>query len=181
MPPSSPHSPTPPPQERSTLLNYCQYVQWVPGSDVVVAQSRNNLCVWYSVNKPDNVTMFPIKGEVVDIERHNHRTEVIVDEVINTVSYALDEALIYFGAALEDQDYERAVATLEPLELTPETEAQWTQLAEQALVTNQLIIAERCFAALGDLAKTRFMHKVCVRARRACVRVRVRAYGGTCA
>ena len=61
-------------QERTTLLNYCQYVQWVPGSDVIVAQSRNNLCVWYSVNKPDNVTMFPIKGEVVDIERHNHRT-----------------------------------------------------------------------------------------------------------
>ncbi len=161
-----------------------------------------------------------------------------MDEGINTVSYALDEALIYFGAALEDQDYERAVQTLEPLELTPETEAQWTQvgadrlrleaacpllphtdarerhmpgqsgrpssvgkghtvwlwpchfyaraggrgpsvgsveqviysvcphlapalqLAEQALATNQLVIAERCAAALGDIAKTRFLHKV---------------------
>lgn len=51
-------------QERSTLLNYCSYVQWVPGSDVVVAQSRSNLCVWYSINKPDQVTMFPIKGEI---------------------------------------------------------------------------------------------------------------------
>ncbi|EFJ49307.1 intraflagellar protein IFT172 [Volvox carteri f. nagariensis] len=147
-------------QERTTLLNYCQYVQWVPASDVIVAQSRNNLCVWYSINKPDNVTMFPIKGEVIDIERHNHRTEVIVDEGINTVSYALDEALIYFGAALEDQDYERAVQTLEPLELTPETEAQWMQLADQALANNQLVIAERCYAALGDIARTRFLHKV---------------------
>lgn len=147
-------------QERTTLLNYCQYVQWVPASDVIVAQSRNNLCVWYSINKPDNVTMFPIKGEVIDIERHNHRTEVIVDEGINTVSYALDEALIYFGSALEDQDYERAVQTLEPLELTPETEAQWMQLADQALVSNQLVIAERCYAALGDIGRTRFLHRV---------------------
>ena len=59
------------------------------------------------------VLLFPAlptrPGEVVDIERNQHRTEVIVDEGINTVSYALDEALIYFGAALEDQDFERAV------------------------------------------------------------------------
>lgn len=45
---------------------------------------------------------------MVDIERAAHRTEVIVDEGINTVSYALDESLIYFGAALEDQDFEHA-------------------------------------------------------------------------
>lgn len=40
-------------QQRSSLLGFCQYVQWVPGSDVVVAQSRTNLCVWYSINNPD--------------------------------------------------------------------------------------------------------------------------------
>ena len=50
-------------QERVTLLNYSGYVQWVPGSDVVVAQSRDNLCVRYSINTPDRVSMFPIKGE----------------------------------------------------------------------------------------------------------------------
>ena len=56
-------------QERTTLLNYCSYVQWVPESDVVVAQNRGNLCVWYSINNPERVTVFPIKGEVEDIER----------------------------------------------------------------------------------------------------------------
>lgn len=147
-------------QERVTLLNYCQYVQWVPGSDVVVAQSRSNLCVWYSINTPDRQTTFPIKGDVEDIERNHHRTEVIVDEGINTVSYALDEALIDFGSALEDQDFERAVAILEPLELTPETEAHWRQLAELALEHNQIVIAERCYAALGDIPKSRYLHKV---------------------
>lgn len=43
------------------------------------------------------------QGEVEDIERERStqrgkgRTEVIVDEGINTVSYALDETLIEFG------------------------------------------------------------------------------------
>lgn len=48
-------------QTRSTLVHYCTYVQWVPGSDVVVAQSRGNLCIWYSIDSPERVTMFPIK------------------------------------------------------------------------------------------------------------------------
>lgn len=88
--------------------------------------------------------MFPIKGELMDIERHNNRTEVIVDEGINTVSYALDEqliealTLIQFGAAMGEQNFERAVRVLEPLELTPETEAQWMELSELALQHNQV-------------------------------------------
>ena len=63
--------------------------------------------------------MFPIKGEVEDIERSKGRTEVVVDEGINTVSYALDESLIDFGTAVDEKDFERAVDILEPLELTP--------------------------------------------------------------
>eukprot|EP00882_Tetradesmus_deserticola_P033197 GHRQ01037900.1.p1 GENE.GHRQ01037900.1~~GHRQ01037900.1.p1 ORF type:complete len:191 (+),score=69.14 GHRQ01037900.1:939-1511(+) len=89
-------------QTRSSLLNFCQYVQWVPGSDVVVAQSRSNLCVWYSVKNPDRVTMISIKGDVEGIERSPGRTEVMVDEGLTTTSYALDEALIDFGSALDD-------------------------------------------------------------------------------
>ena len=48
-------------QVRTTILNYCTYVQWVPLSDVVVAQNRGNLCVWYNIDSPERVTMFPIK------------------------------------------------------------------------------------------------------------------------
>ena len=48
-------------QGRTTILNYCTYVQWVPLSDVVVAQNRGNLCVWYNIDSPERVTMFPIK------------------------------------------------------------------------------------------------------------------------
>jgi intraflagellar transport protein 172 len=90
-------------QQRTTLLNYCSYVQWVPGSDVVVAQNRDNLCVWYSIDAPERVTIFQIKGDVEDIERAGGRTEVIVDEGINTVSYRLDETLIEFGSSIENK------------------------------------------------------------------------------
>jgi intraflagellar transport protein 172 len=47
------------------------------------------------------------QGEVEDIERVNGKTEVIVDEGVNTVSYTLDEGLIEFGAALDEKDYDR--------------------------------------------------------------------------
>jgi intraflagellar transport protein 172 len=157
-------------QERVTLLNYAGYVQWVPQSDVVVAQSRSNLCVWYSINTPDRVSMFPIRGELTDIERVNNRTEVIVNEGINTVSYALDEQLIEalsLRDALGEGNLERAVRVLEPLELNAETEAQWMELGELALKQSQIVIAERCRAALGDMPKTRFLHKVVKMAQKA--------------
>eukprot|EP00798_Chlamydomonas_sp_ICE-L_P014196 gene14196-20166_t len=160
-------------EERTTLLNMCSYVQWVPQTDVVVAQSRQNLCVWYSINNPDRVSMFPIKGELTDIERNGDRTEVIVDEGINTVSYALDEQLIEalthirFASAMGEQNFAAAVRVLEPLELAPETEAQWMELSELALQQGQVVIAERCYAALGDVARTRFLHRIVKMAQRA--------------
>jgi len=147
-------------QTRSTLLSYCSYVQWVPESDVVVAQNRDSLCVWYSINAPERVTIFPIKGEIEDIERANGRTEVVVDEGMNTVSYALDESLIAFGSAVERRNFGKAVDLLEQLELTPETEAMWQTLSKMALDHQKLHIAERCYAALGDVAKARYLHKV---------------------
>jgi hypothetical protein len=46
--------------------------------------------------------MIGIKGDVEGIERSPGRTEVMVDEGLTTTSYALDEALIDFGSALDD-------------------------------------------------------------------------------
>lgn len=49
----------------------------------------------------------------------------------------------------------RAVQILEPLESTPETEANWKSLAKMALGMRDLKVAERCYAALGDVSKAR--------------------------
>ncbi|KAJ1511508.1 hypothetical protein HMI54_000768, partial [Coelomomyces lativittatus] len=147
-------------QDHITLLSYCTYVQWVPQSDVVVAQCRDNLCVWYGINAPDRVTMHPIKGEIQDIVRENNTTNVIVDEGLGTVKYTLDEGLIEFGTAMDDNDWSRALTLLESLELTLETEAMWATLSEMALRYRKLVLAERCFAALGDTCKVKYLRKI---------------------
>ncbi|DBA03525.1 TPA: hypothetical protein N0F65_011426 [Lagenidium giganteum] len=147
-------------QKRSTLLNYCNYVQWVPDSDVVVAQNRTNLSVWYNIRAPDKATIYQIKGDVEQIERANGRTEVIVDEGMNTASYQLDESLIAFGTAIDDLHLIQAMSILEPLELTPETEAMWGQLCQEALKQSDHRIAERCAAALGDVSRSRYLRKL---------------------
>lgn len=77
--------------------------------------------------------MYQIKGDVESIQRQDKKTEVIVDDGQNTISYALDEALIEFGSALEYKGLDEAVNILEPLDLTPETEANWKALAKIAL------------------------------------------------
>ncbi|KPI84420.1 hypothetical protein ABL78_6527 [Leptomonas seymouri] len=147
-------------QQRSTLLSYCTYVQWVPRSDVVVAQSRLELCVWYNIESPDRVTIVPIRGEVEGIERGNDKTEVIVDEGVSTVAYALDESLIEFRAAMEERDLNRACDLLERTALTPGTEVMWGTLAEVSLQDMKLFIAERCYAALGDVAKVNALQHI---------------------
>jgi len=58
---------------------------------------------------------------------------VLVDDGQNTISYNLDEALIEFGDALLYKGLEAAVDILEPLDITPETEANWKTLAKLAL------------------------------------------------
>lgn len=86
---------------------------------MVVAQNRQNLNVWYSIDHPEKVTIYQIKGDVEEIERKNGKTEVLVTESAgNTVSsYSLNEDLIEFGFALEARDFEKAAAILDNSEL----------------------------------------------------------------
>ena len=112
-------------------MNYCTFVQWVPGSDVVVAQSRDNMGIWYNIDAPEKVTLMPIKGDIVDIGREEGKTEVFVQEGQHQLSYELDEGLIEFGTAIDDGDFNRAITFLESLEVSSETEAMWRTLARK--------------------------------------------------
>lgn len=47
------------------------------------------------------------QGDIVDLERADGKTDVIVTEGVNTVTYTLDEGLIEFGTAIDDGDYDR--------------------------------------------------------------------------
>ncbi|XP_062858050.1 intraflagellar transport protein 172 homolog isoform X2 [Trichomycterus rosablanca] len=144
---------------KTTMLSFCSYVQWVPGSDVVIAQNHDNLCVWYNIDSPEKITLHSLKGDVVELVRANGKTEVTVIEGVNKIFYTLDEGLIEFGTAIDDKDYQRATAFLETLEMCAETEAMWKTLSKLSLEAQQLLIAERCFAALGCVSKARFLNK----------------------
>lgn len=77
---------------------------------------------------------------------------------------------VYFAAAMESGAYEAAMDVLDPLERTPDTEAQWLQLADAALAAVAdvpparggvlLQMAERCYAAVGNLARAGYLRRV---------------------
>eukprot|EP00937_MAST-01D_sp_MAST-1D-sp2_P002340 g2340.t1 len=149
-------------ETRTTMLHFCNYVQWVPFSDVVVAQSRNNLNIWYNIHAPDKVTVVPINGEVEEIirEEEEGKTEVVIDEGTGKTLYKLDDGLIGFSAAVDDRNFRKAMSIVERVGDKPEAEAMWSSLAKAALQHSELLVAERCFAALGDVGKARYLRKV---------------------
>lgn len=55
--------------KKQTLLSNISFVQWVPQSDVVVAQNNNNLAVWYNIDLPEHVTLIAIRGDVIEVSR----------------------------------------------------------------------------------------------------------------
>lgn len=57
--------------EKQLLLPKALFVQWVIQSDVVVAQTDNNLEIWYNIDMPEHKTLMPVRGEVVEIIREN--------------------------------------------------------------------------------------------------------------
>lgn len=57
--------------KKQTLLSNISFVQWVPQSDVVVAQSNSNLAIWYNIDLPEHVTMQSVRGEAIEVLREN--------------------------------------------------------------------------------------------------------------
>uniref|UniRef100_A0A915BZY3 Intraflagellar transport protein osm-1 n=1 Tax=Parascaris univalens TaxID=6257 RepID=A0A915BZY3_PARUN len=141
---------------KTTLLSYCTYVQWVPKSDVIVAQSGEQLCVWYQADNPEQMVMVPIKGDIETVLRDEERTEVIVEEANAKVAYELDQTLIEFATALDNQEFGRAVDFLERRD-DHDADALWRQLAQVAVDQQQLLIAQRCYAALGDVSRVKML------------------------
>ena len=74
-------------------------------------------------------------------------------------SYSLNESLIEFGFALEAKDLEKAALILDNSELTNETEANWRSLAKMAIETQNIYVAEHCYGAIGDVAKSTYLQK----------------------
>lgn len=60
---------------------------------------------------------------------------------------------------MDDGDFNRAIDYLESLDMSAETESMWRTLARMSLENKQLHVAERCFAALGDVSKAKYLRE----------------------
>lgn len=68
--------------------------------------------------------------------------------------YPLNEALIDYGSAMEDQDLIKAMDILDSLLMTAEVEAMWRQLHAAAIAAGDIRISQRCAAATGTYMHT---------------------------
>merc|ERR1711976_911156 len=81
---------------KSTLLDFCSFMRWVPESEVIVA----------------------------DMKRSPGKTEVTIQEGHNETPFYLDNSLIEFGFALENRELEKCIEILEKQE-SKDQEGNW--------------------------------------------------------
>lgn len=113
---------------KHTLDQTCGFVSWVPGSDVVVAQSRKMLRIWYNLDTPEISVDMELRGVATDIVKDKGRTIVIVRDGSATQEVELDQSRIEFTTAIEDGDLARAAAFLDSAEQSPEIFGMWAKL-----------------------------------------------------
>lgn len=137
-------------------------------SDAIVIQNRLNLMVWYFADSPEKYTIIPVhvkiicnqsynKGEVEAIERIDMKTIVSVMENQTIVNYELDELLIEFGTSFDKKEYTRVIHFLETLETSEQVDSVWKKLSQLALDNGNIIMAERCFAEMGDISSAKYL------------------------
>lgn len=143
--------------KKQVLMNRASFVQWVIQSDVAVAQNDSNLLVWYNVDMPDHVTTMAIRGEAIDVTREEGVTTVHSTEGAMSFTYDLNEGLVEFGTALNDYDFGRAITFLESLGDTSAATAMWHNLANISMQRQNLIVAQRCYAALGNVTRVLYL------------------------
>ena len=151
--------------KKVTLVPLCTFVQWVPNSDVLVAQNSKSLYVWYNIDNYTSPELINIKGNVELIERRKGKIEVFINEgptdgKDNITSIFLNENLVNLTHALDERDLTKAVSILDNLPQSKENILYWKKLSEISLEDRNLGIALRCFASLGDYSKISYIKKL---------------------
>ena len=147
-------------RELNGLLNLCSYAQWVPEANVIVAQSKKSLYVYYSPSSPDEVRVSEIEGDVVDIQRSGTKTTVSIQNAGVTTQFPLDGSFIAFSAAMEGKKLRESAQILMQMGDTCTARSLWDELAQASMDAQDFIVAEIAYAKLGDLSKSRFLHKL---------------------
>ncbi|EAY11272.1 selective LIM binding factor, putative [Trichomonas vaginalis G3] len=142
------------------LINLCSYAQWVPEANVIVAQSKKSLYVYYSPSSPDEVRVSDIEGDVVDIQRSGTKTTVTIQNAGSCQNYPLDGSFIAFSAAMESKKLRESAQILMQMGDTCTARSLWEELAQAAMEDQNFMVAEISYSKLGDLSRARFLHKL---------------------
>lgn len=147
-------------KELNGLLNLCSYAQWVPEANVIVAQSKKSLYVYYSPTSPDEVKITEIEGDVVDIQRSGTKTTVTIQNAGALNNHPLDGTFIAFSASMEANNLRESAQILMSMGDNITARSLWDELAEASLRDHDYLTAELSYAKLGDLSRARFLHKL---------------------
>jgi intraflagellar transport protein 172 len=150
------------------ILNLCSFVQWVPNTEILVAQSLQDLFVWYNLDNYQNPQVKQINGTIDSIAKKKGKIEIYINDENNNDDTSsvnggnnykifLDENLVNLSIALDDKELTKALMILENLPKNNENKYYWKILSEISLEEKNLMIAQRCFAALGDFSKMKYL------------------------
>ena len=150
------------------ILNLCSFVQWVPNTEILVAQSRQDLFVWYNLDNYQNPQVKQINGTIDSIAKKKGKIEIYINDENNNDDTSsvnggnnykiyLDENLVNLSIALDDKELTKALMILENLPKNNEYKYYWKILSEISLEEKNLMIAQRCFAALGNFSKMKYL------------------------
>jgi intraflagellar transport protein 172 len=150
------------------ILNLCSFVQWVPNTEILVAQSRQDLFVWYNLDNYQNPQVKQINGTIDSIAKKKGKIEIYINDENNNDDNSsvnggnnykifLDENLVNLSIALDDKELTKALMILENLPKNNEYKYYWKILSEISLEEKNLMIAQRCFAALGNFSKMKYL------------------------
>lgn len=156
------------PYKSITILNLCSFVQWVPNTEILVAQSHQDLFIWYNLDNYQNPQVKPINGIIDSISKNKGKIEIYINDDPNNdentsvnggnnYKIFLDENLVNLSIALDDKELTKALMILESLPKNNEYKYYWKILSEISLEEKNLMIAQRCFAALGNFSKMKYL------------------------
>ena len=151
--------------KKITLIINCNFVQWVPNTQVLIAQNHKNLYVWYNIDIFLEPKIYTINGNVENVQRKNGKIEVnYIDnqEGIGNKLF-LDENLVNLSIAIEERELNKAISILNNLSnLTNKNELvlYYKILAKISIEEQNLYIAQKCFATLGNYSKIYYLKKI---------------------
>ena len=119
-------------KKKVSLARNVGFWGWVPESDVMLCQSSDKLCVWYSSDHLSNWQSLPVKGRVVRIQSDHKETKVITLDGNLEKEVALDGLLIRFNFALKENNFGDCLAILKE-DYSQESSFHWRNLLKVAL------------------------------------------------